>query len=53
VDLLIGLNLYAPSGRAKGSRLTLEGGLPIYQSLNGPQLSNAWQLNLGFSYSTQ
>jgi hypothetical protein len=49
VDLLLGMNLYAPKGKWKGARLSLEGGFPVYQSLDGPQLETDWQV--GFSVS--
>jgi hypothetical protein len=51
LDLLLGLNLYAPKGRLKGHRLTLEGGFPIYQNLKGPQLDTDWQITLAWSYT--
>lgn len=46
LDLFIGLNLYVPRGTLKGNRLVIEGGLPIYQYLEGPQLETDWQLNI-------
>jgi hypothetical protein len=51
LDLLLGLNFYVPGGRLKGNRLMLEGGLPVYQHLDGPQLGTAWMLNLSWSYA--
>lgn len=51
VDLLLGLNFYAPRGKLKGNRLTIEGGLPIYQWLDGPQIENDWQITAGWSYT--
>jgi len=51
VDLLLGLNLYAPKGKWKGARLNLEGGFPIYQSLDGPQLESDWQFGLSVSFT--
>jgi hypothetical protein len=51
LDVLLGLNFYAPSGRLKGNRLMLEGGLPVYQHLDGPQLGTAWMFNLSWSYA--
>ena len=38
LDLLLGLNLYQTEGALEGHRLALEGGIPIYQWLEGPQL---------------
>lgn len=51
LDLLFGLNLYVPKGRLKGNRLILEGGLPVYQHLDGPQLGTAWMFSLNWSYA--
>jgi len=51
LDLLFGLNLYAPKGKFKGMRLSVEGGFPIYQSLDGPQIKTDWQFNAGLSYT--
>lgn len=45
LDLGLGLNLYAPS--LQGGRLAVEFELPIYQSLEGPQLETDWQLTVG------
>ncbi len=50
-DLLFGLNFYVPEGRLKGNRLMLEGGFPIYQDLDGPQLGTTWMLTAGWSYA--
>jgi hypothetical protein len=49
LDLMLGLHLYAPRGSLKGTRFTIEGGFPLYQSLNGPQLETDWLLSLGLS----
>lgn len=51
LDLGIGLNLYAPEGDLKGSRLALEFELPLYRDLNGPQLENDWLLTIGLQTS--
>ncbi len=51
LDILFGLNFYAPNGIFKGARLMLEGGIPVYQDLTGPQLGTAWMLSAGFSYA--
>lgn len=50
LDLLFGINFYVPQGVLKGSRVMLEGGLPVYQHLDGPQLGTAWMFSLGWSY---
>ena len=47
LDLGLGINLYAPKGDLQGARLAVEFELPIYQSLEGPQLETDWQLTLG------
>ncbi len=50
-DLLFGLNFYVPSGWLKGLRVTAEGGLPVWQNLNGPQLGTAWMVGGGVTYA--
>lgn len=47
IDIGFGLNLYAPNGNLKGSRLAIEFELPLYRSLDGPQLETDWQLTVG------
>lgn len=51
LDLSAGLNFYAPRGRLKGHRLSLEAGIPVYQHLNGPQIESDWQATLSWSYT--
>ena len=51
LDLLFGINVYVPKGPLKGSRLMVEGGIPVYQDLDGPQLGTAWILSVGCSYA--
>jgi hypothetical protein len=51
LDLIGGINLFAPKGKLKGARVSLEGGLPIYQSLAGPQPKYDWLVNVNASYS--
>ena len=48
VDLLFGFSFYQPKGTFKGHRLAIEGGLPLYQSLDGPQLETDWQFRVGW-----
>ena len=50
VDLLFGVALYAPKGKLKGHRLAIQGGFPIYQSLDGPQLETDWQVFVGWQW---
>jgi hypothetical protein len=51
VDLLLGTNFYVPRGILKATRVNVEAGLPIYESLNGPQLSTRWLFSAGVTYS--
>ena len=37
-DAIFGLNFIVPRGPLMGNRLSVEGGLPVYQRLEGPQL---------------
>ncbi len=46
-----GLNLYFPSGALKGHRLAAEWHIPVYQSLNGPQLETDRVLTVGWQKS--
>ncbi len=50
VDLLFGVNFYVPEGSLKGHRLAVRAGLPIYQSLDGPQLETDWQFTIGWQW---
>jgi hypothetical protein len=51
IDLLFGTNFFVPTGIFKGTRVTIEAGLPIYEDLDGPQLSTRWLLTAGVTYS--
>lgn len=51
VDAMLGANVYVRSGFLKGHRIAVEGGLPVYQYLNGPQLQTDWTLMLGWQYA--
>ena len=51
VDLLFGVNFYVPDGWLEGNRLMIEGGFPVYQDLDGPQLGASWMFTLGWSYA--
>lgn len=48
VDLLGGVNMVATHGPLAGHRLGIEFGAPVYQDLNGPQLSGDWMLSIGW-----
>jgi hypothetical protein len=47
LDLGIGTNLYFPNSFIPGGRLAAEFELPLYQSLDGPQLETDWQFTVG------
>ena len=48
MDLNVGLNFLAQKGFLKGHRFALEAGLPIFQSLSGPQLENEFTITVGW-----
>lgn len=45
VDLLVGMNYYGPDGMFNGSRLAIEAGMPVYEDVDGLQMSADWQLS--------
>lgn len=49
LNAIVGLDLYAPEGRYKGNRLSLEYGRPMYQNLDGPQLKEDWEFTVSYS----
>lgn len=51
VDVLLGISLYAPKGKLKGARVSLQGGVPVIQSLDGPQPKMDWMTSLNASYT--
>ena len=51
LDLLFRLNFAAPRGFFKGNRLSLEGGLPVYQDLNGPQMRADFRLGASWQWT--
>jgi len=51
VDFLMGVNFFVPEGIFKRTRVNIEGGFPIYENLDGPQLSTRWLLSAGLTYS--
>lgn len=51
VDLLLGANFFVPSGVFKRTRVMIEAGLPVYENLDGPQLSTRWLITAGLTYS--
>jgi hypothetical protein len=42
VDALLGLSAAPRDGGLAGNRFALELGLPVYEKLDGPQLSTDW-----------
>ncbi len=48
VDLSAGLNFLLPSGPLAGHRLGVEAMVPVYQSLDGPQLAHGWTVVVGW-----
>lgn len=51
LDVLMGINYYARGGWFKGHRVSVEGGLPVYQNLDGPQLETDWILTVAWEYA--
>ncbi len=50
LDLLAGVDYMRHSGALTGNRLAIEGGVPIYQDLDGPQLETDWLLTVGWQF---
>ena len=51
VDVGVGVNVYVRRGLFKATRLAVEGMLPIYQDLDGPQLETDWTVTAGLQYT--
>ena len=51
LDALFGFDFYVTGGRFEGVRLSVEAGLPAYQSVDGPQFRNRWSLTAGLQYA--
>ncbi|MCH7688208.1 MAG: hypothetical protein IH899_16250 [Planctomycetes bacterium] len=51
LDLWLGTTYYIPEGRLEGNRLHVEVGVPLHQSLNGPQLETDWLLQSSWSWT--
>ena len=47
VTALAGVNLLGTGNALRGWRLGIEGGVPLYQDLNGPQMPQDWSLTVG------
>lgn len=50
VDALLGVNLFALEGPLAGHRLAVEGGVPVHQWLDGPQLEVDYRLSLEWTW---
>ncbi len=50
LDVFAGLNFSPSSGITKGHRLAIEVGVPVYEDLDGPQMSTQWMLSAGWQY---
>ena len=51
LDFLAGLNFYISKGPLKGNRFSFEGGVPVYQYLDGPNMGVNWLITAAWSYS--
>ncbi len=51
LDLTFGLNLVGQSGIWHGQRVAIEGGIPLMQDLNGPQMETDFLLTVGWQYA--
>jgi hypothetical protein len=51
LDLMFRLNFAAPRGFFKGHRVALEGGFPVYQDLNGPQMRADFRLGASWQWT--
>lgn len=51
LDLTFGLNLVGQSGIWQGQRVAIEGGIPVMQDLNGPQMETDYILTVGWQYA--
>jgi hypothetical protein len=51
LDALFGIDFYVEGGRLRGSRISIEAGLPAFQDLEGPQLRTDWMLTVGLQYA--
>lgn len=51
VSATLGLNTVVPNGALKGHRFSIEGAVPVYQNLNGPQMKRDYTITVGWSKS--
>jgi len=47
-DALLGVSFLARDGAFKGQSLAVEGGVPVYENLDGPQMSADWMVTVGW-----
>ncbi len=52
LDLLFGLDFAVVKSALKGLHIAVEGGLPLFQSLDGPQVEMDWVFVMGLRYSS-
>jgi hypothetical protein len=51
LDFLAGLNFYIGKGALKGNRFSVEGGVPLYQNLAGPNMGVNWMITASWTYT--
>jgi hypothetical protein len=51
IDLLVGLNLFEREGPFGGNRVSFEGGVPVYQWLDGPQLEMDYRVSASWNWT--
>jgi len=51
VNLTFGMNLVGQGGWWHGHRIAIEGGIPVTQDLNGPQMETDYTLTVGWQYA--
>jgi len=51
VALSLGINLVGQSGLLRGHRFAIEGSIPVYQRLNGPQMEQDFRIMAGYQYA--
>ena len=52
INLLLGLNFaLGLDEEGRGHRFSIEGGIPIYQNLRGPQLKEAWRIGGAWNWT--
>jgi hypothetical protein len=51
LDFLAGLNFYIGKGVLKGNRFSVEGGVPLYQNIAGPNMGVNWMISAAWTYT--